>query len=188
MKSFRTLVLNSNGRPLTIISWMRAIVLVYEGRMTELDFYKGHKVRDGHGKSYTIPAVIMAKKYVKRKHAVAPFNRKNVLLRYNMMCQYCGGSFKADELTYDHVIPRSKGGKTDWENIIPACLKCNNKKANKTCKEAGMNPLTMPSRPAKGETFLGISPYREKIPSEWMPFLSCLPAFKGVSYEQTQDV
>ncbi len=171
MKSYRTLVLNSNGRPLTIISWQRAIVLVYDGRMIELDFYKGQKIRDGHGRNYTVPAVIMAKEYVKRKHGIAPFNRKNVLLRYGMTCQYCGVRHAAAELTYEHVVPRSKGGTTDWENIVPACLKCNNKKADKTCKESGMHPLTYPSLPAKGESFIGISPFHDKIPTEWLAYL-----------------
>jgi 5-methylcytosine-specific restriction endonuclease McrA len=181
-------VLNANGRPLTIVSWQRAIVLVHEGRMLEMDFYKNEKIKDGHGRYYTIPAVVMRKNFVKRNMGSAPFCKKNVYLRDSLQCQYCGKTCDAKELTFDHVIPRSKwadeGSPTRWENIVTACRSCNNRKADKSCKEAKMFPIKQPVRPSHGEMFLGLSPWKDRVPEEWTPYLSTLPAFKGVTNVQ----
>lgn len=184
MRNYRTLVLNANGKPLTIVSWQRAIVLVYEGRMLEMDFYKGHKIKDGHGRNYTIPAVVMCKNFIKRNSQNAPFSKRNVYLRDALQCQYCGKDCDAKELTFDHVIPRSKwtgkGSPTCWENIVTACRKCNNVKADKSCKEAKMFPLKLPVRPPYGEVFLGLAPWKERVPTEWTPYLT----FKGLTNVQ----
>lgn len=189
MRDYRTLVLNANGRPLTIISWQRAIVLVNDKRMLEMDFYKGEKIRDGHGRHYTIPAVVMRKRFVNREARSAPFCKKNVYLRDSLRCQYCEKTFDVKDLTFDHVIPRSKWtdkstSPTCWENIVTACKPCNNRKADKSCKEAKMFPIKEPVRPSYGEMFLGLSPWKDRIPTEWVPYLSSLPAFKGVTNVQ----
>jgi hypothetical protein len=101
---------------------------------------------------------------------------------------YCGIQPDTKDLTFDHVIPRSKwtgkGSPTTWENIVTACKPCNNRKADKTCKEAKMFPLKDPVRPAYGEMFLGLSPWKDRVPTEWVPYLSSLPAFKGVNNVQ----
>lgn len=180
-------MLNANGRPLSIISWPRAIVLVADGRAIELDFYKGEKIKDGHGKHYTIPAVVMRSVFVNRVYKKAPFCKKNVLLRDGLTCQYCGDRFPPNELTLDHVISRRQwkkekreGTPTHWENVVTCCEECNHLKANKSCKEAKMFPLSTPVRPKYGEMFLGLNPFRDKIPKEWLPYLSHLPLFKGV--------
>jgi 5-methylcytosine-specific restriction endonuclease McrA len=180
----RTLVLNADYRPLTIVSWQRAISLVMEERVAQLDFYSDKKIRDGKGRLYPIPAVIALKKYVRRETRHAPFCRKNVFLRDALVCQYCTKQYHAVDLTFDHVIPRSKwtspGSPTCWENIVTSCRPCNVRKADKTCKESKMYPLKQPVRPPMGELFLGLSPWRDKIPEEWIPYLSSLPMFRGV--------
>jgi 5-methylcytosine-specific restriction endonuclease McrA len=71
----------------------------------------------------------------------------NIYARDNYRCQYCGLKCTIDELTYDHVVPRSKGGRTTWENIVSACYLCNRRKANRTPVEAGMKLLSVPARP-----------------------------------------
>lgn len=186
MKKYRTLVLNANGRPLSIISWWRALYLMKEERVVELDFYADVKVKDGHNRYYTIPAVVIRKKMVNRKSKQAPFCKKNVYLRDALCCQYCGGRFLPRELTFDHVYPKSKwkkesreGTPTTWENVVTCCYACNRRKANKTCKEAGMYPLCTPVKPKYGEMFLGISPWRDDIPVEWHPYLTHLPLFRN---------
>lgn len=186
--NLRTLVLNANGMPLAIVDWGRGIYLVYDGRATELDFYDGHKVRDGHGRHYTIPAVVILRRMVSARRRQAPFCRKNVLLRDGLVCQYCGDRFHPRDLTMDHVIPRSRWKGTDtpttWENIVTCCMGCNAKKGNKTCEQAGMYPMTTPVKPRHGEMFLGLSPWRDSIPSEWVPYLSHLPLFKSLAHHE----
>lgn len=187
MKHYLTLVLNANGRPLSIISWARAIVIVADGRAHELDFYEGEKIRDGHGKFYTIPAVVILSKFVNRTYKQAPFCKKNVLLRDGLTCQYCGQRFPPSHLTIDHVISREQwkrerreGTPTLWENVVTCCDTCNHRKANKSCKEAKMFPLTTPVKPRHGEMFLGLNPWKDKIPPPWLPYLQHLPLFKGI--------
>jgi 5-methylcytosine-specific restriction endonuclease McrA len=190
---YRTLVLNADYIPLTIVSWQRAIVLEMDGRAYMLDFYKCDKIRDGHGHCYPIPAVIASRKHIKRDYRFAPFCRKNILIRDSLTCQYCGNAFDPKQLTLDHVIPRSRwdkdrnGSPTIWENIVTCCLKCNGKKANKTCEQAKMYPITKPVRPPYGEMFLGLSPWKENIPHEWLPFLQNLPLFKGINQHVKQE-
>lgn len=188
MKSYQTLVLNADYRPLTIISWQRAICLVLEERVDQIDFFKNEKVRDGRGRSYPIPAVIVMRKYVRRDFRHAPFCKKNILIRDDMKCQYCGDALNPSNITVDHVIPRSKwkgsSSPTCWENIVACCVSCNRRKADKSCSEAKMFPLNKPTRPAYGELFLGVNPWKSRIPEEWMPYLSNLPIMRSLKNEQ----
>ena len=74
-------------------------------------------------------------------------NRQNVIWRDNKQCQYCGNYFSLDKLNMDHVVHKSRGGKNTWENLVAACMKCNQKKGSRTPKESGMIPLNKPIRP-----------------------------------------
>lgn len=86
---------------------------------------------------YAVPSVIRLKKYVRRPpHQKVAFNRKNVFRRDDNTCQYC--SLKSNDLTLDHVIPRSRGGGTSWENVVACCQQCNAKKRDRTPEEANM--------------------------------------------------
>lgn len=76
-----------------------------------------------------------------------PLSRRAVLLRDNFTCQYCGGQPGKEHLTLDHIIPRSRGGRMDWENVVTACAPCNRRKANRTPDEANMRLLSVPVRP-----------------------------------------
>lgn len=158
-----------------------------EGRVQQLDFYANQKIHDGKGRAYPVPAVVMKMKYVRRDYRHAPFCKKNIFLRDELTCQYCGVKFQPKELTFDHVIPRSKwtesGTPTCWENIVTCCLECNRKKANKTCEQARMFPIRKPVKPENGELFLGLSPWREKIPPEWTLYLKHLPLFRGLIHD-----
>lgn len=185
--SFRTLVLNADGRPLTIISWKRAITLLAEERVQQLDFYAGHKIHDTKGRAYPVPAVVMKTQYVRRDYRHAPFCKKNVFLRDDLTCQYCGDKCEVRDLTFDHVVPRSKwdkskGSPTCWENIVTSCVWCNRVKGDKSCEQAKMFPINKPTRPDHGELFLGISPWKDKIPKEWTPYLQYLPRFKSLQH------
>lgn len=105
-----------------------------------------------------LPSVISLKSYVKVAKKPA-FTRFNVFLRDHFSCQYCYKPFLTPELTFDHVIPRSLGGLTEWANVVTACSNCNLRKANKNVKESGMKILKQPFQPSNsylqevGKTF-----------------------------------
>lgn len=141
-----TLVLNADYRPLSyyplsLWSWQDAIKAVFLDRVnivSEYDFM----VRSPNFRM-PIPSVVSLKTYIKPARHPA-FTRFNVFLRDRFECQYCGSG---DDLTFDHLVPRSRGGLTTWDNVITACSACNLRKANKSCREAEMFPRHHPFRP-----------------------------------------
>ena len=90
-----------------------------------------------HNRRIRLPKIVVLKKYINVNH-IPKFSRKNVYLRDNYTCQYCGKHFNADELTFDHVHPKCLGGRTTWDNIVTACRECNSKKGGKTLEESHM--------------------------------------------------
>jgi len=96
-----------------------------------------------------VPRIIRLTNYDRIPRNIVKFNRKNVFLRDNHQCQYCGETFPYSSLSLDHVMPRSRGGETSWENIVSACLKCNVRKGGRTPNEASMKLTSRPSKPAR---------------------------------------
>lgn len=94
-----------------------------------------------------VPRVIRLLTYDRIPKDGVKFNRKNILARDNFRCQYCGRQFSANQLTLDHVVPRSRGGSTSWENVVAACVRCNLRKGDRTPAEAGMRLIRQPRRP-----------------------------------------
>ena len=141
-----TLVLNADYRPLSyyplsLWSWQDAVKAVFLDRVNIVSEYD-HAVRSP-STEFKIPSVVSLKNYVKPVRYPA-FTRFNVFLRDKFECQYCGSM---NELTFDHLIPRSKGGVTSWENVITACSPCNLRKGNKYADAIGMNPRMKPYQP-----------------------------------------
>jgi 5-methylcytosine-specific restriction endonuclease McrA len=131
--------------PYRVISWERAIVLLYLGKVEVLEEYDERI----HAPSITLrtPAVVrLTKARVSSKNKVR-FSRMNVFLRDGFRCQYCGEKKAMDELNYDHVLPRVRGGKTVWENIVTSCYSCNDRKGGRTPEETGMTLLRRPFKP-----------------------------------------
>ena len=121
------LVLNADYRPLSyfplsIWPWQEAVKAIFRDTVTVISEYD----RVVHSPSFDMKlhSVLALKEYVPRARSPA-FTRFNVFLRDRWQCQYCANTFKTHELTFDHVIPRSRGGRTNWENIVAACQKCN---------------------------------------------------------------
>ncbi len=141
--SKETVVLNAGFEPLSVISWKKAIQLVFLGRAEIIETYQ--KVILTINNSFPRPKVIRLFKYIHLffKPKILAFSRKNIILR-DEFCQYCGST---DNLTIDHVIPKSRGGTNTWENVVAACFKCNNKKGSKTPEEAGLSLKRKPFRP-----------------------------------------
>jgi 5-methylcytosine-specific restriction endonuclease McrA len=147
------LVLNADFRPLSyfplsIWSWQEAIKAVVLNRVNVVSEYD-HVV---HSPSFEIvlPSVISLKEYVSQARRPA-FTRFNVFLRDRFVCQYCGDAFPAHELTFDHVVPRSRGGRTTWANVVSACAPCNLRKGGRMPSRAGMHPQRPPRRPSMWE-------------------------------------
>jgi len=115
-----------------------------------------------------VPEVIVLTQYSKLPQVSVTFNRRNIYLRDNFTCQYCGIKLDRPNVTLDHVIPRSKPeGKSTWENCVVACFPCNSRKANKSLKESGMKLLSVPQKPRWVPSF-----HNGIILSSWENFLS----------------
>lgn len=131
--------------PLSLNSMKKVLKSLLKGRINVVKEYDDTiKVKNQEIK---LPKIVVLKKYISVSHT-PKFSRKNVYLRDNYTCQYCGQQFKPDDLTFDHVIPRCKGGQTHWENIVTACKDCNYKKGGKTLTEAHMELIKEPFIPS----------------------------------------
>ena len=136
------LVLNASYEPINICAARRAVVLVLKGvAMTEEE--NGHFL---HAARFTmrLPSVIRLLEYRRIPHQTRALSRKNILLRDRNTCQYCGSVHPSGELTLDHVVPRSRGGLSAWENLVACCHPCNRQKGNQLALEAGMRLLREP--------------------------------------------
>tara|TARA_Y100000590_G_scaffold105074_1_gene119552 strand:+ start:205 stop:759 length:555 start_codon:yes stop_codon:yes gene_type:complete len=143
------LVLNADFRPLSyyplsLCSWQDAIKSVFLDRVSIIESYD--RQVNSPSISLKLPSVIALKDYVMPKRQPA-FTRFNVFLRDNFTCQYCYERFSANELTFDHLVPRCLNGKTKWNNVVSACTNCNLKKGRRLLKNTDMKILKIPSRP-----------------------------------------
>lgn len=147
------LVLNADFRPLSyfplsVLSWQDAIRAIVRESVLVISEYE--RVIHSPTQEFRLPSVLALKEYVPSKPMPA-FTRFNVFLRDQWECQYCGDPFRTHELTFDHVIPRSRGGRTAWDNIVTACQECNLMKGNMLPHECGMFPTTEPRQPTMYE-------------------------------------
>ncbi len=150
---YPVLVLNADFRPLSYFplslwSWQDAVRNVFTGRVNVVSEYD--TVVHSPSVEMNLPSVIALKEYAKPVDRAA-FTRFNLFLRDMFACQYCGIQLPPHDLTFDHVVPRCRGGRTHWENIVTACRPCNSHKAHKSVEEARMQLLTPPYRPSNFE-------------------------------------
>ena len=143
------LVLNADFRPLSYFplslwSWQDAVKAVFMERVMTISEYD--RVVRSPSFEMRLPSVIALKQFIPLNKRPA-FTRFNVFLRDMFACQYCGDRRETRELTFDHVIPRSKGGRTSWENVVTACSGCNMRKGNRMPRESGMLPRLKPFAP-----------------------------------------
>ena len=143
------LVLNADFRPLSYFplslwSWQDAVKAVFMSRVNVISEYDD----EVHSPSVAIrlPSVVALNDYIVLSRRPA-FTRFNVFLRDRFSCQYCGCRLPAEELTFDHVIPRSRGGRTLWENVVAACASCNLRKGHCMPRESKLCPLRKPGPP-----------------------------------------
>lgn len=210
-KNTKVLCLNQDYTPLNIIGWKRALKRLFafpclqcnelgyytnDGKTiickrcygtgeltpaTPVEYYE-YSIRDSKNREHIIPAVIVNSFYIKRKYKKVPFSKINVLRRDGFRCQYCGQVFNRENLTVDHVVPKSmwnSGTPTLWHNVVCSCQPCNAKKGNKTPEQANM-PLKKfindqfifykkPKQPNYEEIYLGFS--HKNIPEQWVAYV-----------------
>jgi 5-methylcytosine-specific restriction endonuclease McrA len=141
------LVLNASFEPLHVVTWQRAIQLLFQGKVEVVEESE-QEIRTVRI-TIKVPAVLRLLTYVPltKKRNIVRFSRPNIFLRDNHVCQYCNQQFNRNHLTLDHVIPIVQGGKKNWENIVTACKPCNQRKGGRTPAQAGMILRRKPKQP-----------------------------------------
>ncbi|KAI7735412.1 hypothetical protein M8C21_033013 [Ambrosia artemisiifolia] len=177
LSCFRGLVLDISYRPINVVCWKRAICLEFMEKADVLEYYD-QTVNSVNG-SFYIPAVLRVPhllQVVKRRKIISTLSRKNILARDKFSCQYCSST---TNLTIDHVLPISRGGEWEWENLVTACLSCNSKKGQKTPEEANMKLHKAPKAPKDYDiiaipltnTAIKMLKMRKGTPEEWLQYL-----------------
>ncbi len=190
MLTSNVLVLNNSFVPINITSLRRAFILFYQGLAKAVDAQYAtfdfktwselsvatHEEGIGLvGRVIRVPRVILLTVYDRMPRRHIRFSRHNIYLRDNNICQFCGHHFSRSDLNLDHVIPRSRGGKTTWENVVTSCLNCNRKKGGRLPHEAGLKLVRPPVRP-RWTPFVDFSGRRFHY-EEWKPFFKNLVDF-----------
>ncbi|WP_373046412.1 HNH endonuclease [Vulgatibacter sp.] len=187
------LVLNRSFQPIHVCSLRRAFTLLYQGvakaideeyRLFDFDSWAALSA-EVHAESIgtvsrriRVPRVVVLVAFDRLPRMRVRFSRHNIYQRDDSTCQYCARRLPRAELNLDHVVPRSQGGKTSWENVVCSCIPCNLKKANRTPEQAGMELLQVPVRPRWTP---GFRPTGRGYKA-WIPFLTLV----DVSYWNTE--
>lgn len=167
--SAMTLLLDHAYVPLQVVTWQRAITLLWTDKVEVLEEHD----EEIHSISFSmkIPSVLRMLVPVRmRRKAPVKFTRLNIFTRDQFKCQYCGEQFESEDLTFDHVVPVSQGGKKSWENIVSACVECNSKKEGRTPQQAGMKLLKKPKQPVWAQV-VTVTIGLRKMPETWRDYL-----------------
>lgn len=188
MLNTSVLVLNRNYQPVHVTSVRRAMALLYQGVAKAIDqeyrLYEfahwaelsavNHDAITTVSRRIRVPRVVVLSAYEYLPKGRVRFSRLNIYARDHDTCQYCSRQLPRSELNLDHVVPRSQGGKTSWENVVCSCVPCNLKKGGRTPEQAGLRLLHKPIRPRWTPLFRGA--IRRVTYREWLPFLSLADA------------
>jgi 5-methylcytosine-specific restriction endonuclease McrA len=166
----KVLLLNSSYEPISIIGAERAVRLLFLGKVTVV--VESNITWRSVSIAIKVPSIVRMVNYVKNltgKRNVVKLTRKNIMLRDKYTCQYCGEKRQPENLNIDHVIPRGQGGKSEWENLVCSCIKCNNRKDCRTPKQAGMELRKVPKKP---DFFVfTVSRKYTDVPKDWLDYL-----------------
>lgn len=166
----KTLLLNMSYEPLSVIPWQKAMTMWCLEKVEVIAEYDEHHIRSA-STEFKMPSIVRLLNYVRRTRLSIRFSRQNVYARDSHECQYCGARPAVGELTFDHVVPRSRGGKTSWDNIVTCCATCNNRKGSRTPKQAGMKLKKPPVKPKSYKNFT-ISVSHLDTPTPWLDYFS----------------
>jgi 5-methylcytosine-specific restriction endonuclease McrA len=185
-----TLILNSDGNPLSIIplsaiNWQEAIKLLYQHKVEPIEFYDNWVVHS-QKLAYQVPAIVMTKKFYNNTTRIR-FTKQNLYYRDQGCCQYCGNNFETKELTIDHVIPKSMGGTRSWSNTVLSCGPCNWSRGN----DISVQPIKKPVRPTYFELMVKRKKFPVKLAHEsWNIFLNWpeeLVSYHGSVFKTEDD-
>ncbi len=162
------LVLNASYEPINVTPVRRAVVLLIKGVATteEEDGDFVHSAR----MAFRIPSVIRLREFRRIPFQTRALSRKNIIMRDRSTCQFCGRTLPTSDLTLDHVIPRSRGGHTDWDNLVACCHRCNNLKGDRLPEEAGLK-LLRPPRPFTLHTSRQLMRLMGRSDERWRKYL-----------------
>ena len=163
------LLLNASYEPLRVINWKRALTLLFAGKVEVLEEYG----RDVHSVTLTIrlPAVVRLNNMIRVKARGVKFSRQHIYARDRYECQYCARRLPPGELTYDHVLPRSRGGQTDWTNIVTCCIACNRRKGGNLLEKSGLRLRRKPEKPS-WTPYVSLALTLQNPPKSWQNYLS----------------
>jgi hypothetical protein len=186
-KKNKCLLLNSDYTPLCLVAWKKAIIWSIRHKEDnsygiEILSYSENSVFDASQRAFPIPSVARSLHFFNVYKRDINFSRRNLFIRDDHTCQYCGKTMPFSQLTYDHVIPKSRykpnvKKATNWNNVVTACIRCNNTKGNRTPEEAGMKLKNSPAKPRYAEKYLRWyldipTIASSETPTEWMDFIS----------------
>jgi 5-methylcytosine-specific restriction endonuclease McrA len=160
----KVLILNQDYQAIGVCTAQRAFVLVYLRKAEMLSHVPTLSLRSIQSE-FRFPSIIRLQRYVSVPYKRVNLSRQNIFKRDSNQCVYCG---TREDLTIDHVVPRSAGGKDNWYNLVTACQRCNSKKGNQTPEEAEMNMRHKPFRPSF-VMFLGN--FSGTLRDDWRPYL-----------------
>ncbi len=174
-----TLVLNAAWQPVARIPWQRAITLLFLGKVEIVEEYEDKTIRSVTFE-VKMPSVVRFLRMLKRRKPIIRFSRENVYARDSGACQYCGKKLARPEATYDHVLPRAQGGGTHWENIVIACVPCNQKKGGRTPEQAKMKLKTVPVKPTRLPDGVRLTfAFQKGMPVSWQNWLRDMTYWHG---------
>lgn len=166
-----TLIIDRNGMPVSFVNWQRAISLCYADRAYVLSEDESAILKSPNFEM-NMPRVIQLKNKVTKKmfRNHVPFSRRNIATRDESKCQFCEQTLTTEQYTFDHVVPRSKGGLSSWTNLVLACLKCNTSKADRTPAQARMKLIKEPIEPSAYDKKFNFKLHIHKLRPEWEPW------------------
>lgn len=174
-----TLVLDARWLPVARITWQRAITLLFLGKVEVVEEYEDKTI---HAVTFAVkmPSVVRFLRLLKRRKPVIRFSRENVFARDNGQCQYCGRKVSRPEATYDHIVPRSQGGGTHWENIVIACVPCNQRKGGRTPDQAKMKLRSVAVKPTRLPERMNFTfTFQKGMPLSWANWLRDMTYWHG---------
>lgn len=168
MVNEQTLVLDQSYAPIGVVSWQDALTMLFTDKVEVVSEH------DGFVRSQLlvikIPSVVRLLHAFRRHKKPVKFSRINVYARDGYKCLYCAEKFSMSNLTYDHVVPRAQGGKTEWKNIATCCVNCNSRKGCRTPEQAGMKLRKQPTQPTRVPVMV-LELSRSNVPEAWRDYL-----------------
>lgn len=176
MKLHPVLVLDKTYIPVSIFSHKKAFVLDLLNKCEVLQYYESIKL-SSPSKEYPAPIVIKIPVLMHHWQSLAP-TRRAIFIRDNFTCAYCGKTIRDGEITVDHIVPKSRGGKWTWTNLVTSCSECNQKKGDRLPHEAGMSLIYKPKKPSGFQ--IDLNKWRKRLNEEFLEVIS----FYGVDISE----